>query len=73
MKLVPCASVNIVYSEIMRSEIKCPKFSVVDACVYNQTAKGGMVFGGTADVEVGDKSRGNLWLYTQNSDPYNAP
>jgi hypothetical protein len=50
MRLKPVATVSVVYSEIMRSEVKAPKFSVIDGCVFNQVAKGGTLLGGEAEV-----------------------
>ena len=52
MKLVPCATVNMVYSETPSSYIPAPVFAVSDCCVYNQQAEGGVKFSAASDVHV---------------------
>lgn len=52
MKLVPAATVSVIYSEKMNVEMRKPRFSVVEGCIYNQTGSVEAKIGGTADVEV---------------------
>jgi hypothetical protein len=52
MRLVPSAIVSVVYSEAPKTQIRRPKFSVIDGCVYNQNSIVGVSAGGAANIET---------------------
>lgn len=52
MRLVPSATVSVVYSEAPITTIKAPRLFMGNICVYNQHSDGGLNVSGTADSEV---------------------
>lgn len=59
MNLVPSAVVQVIYSERMSlSGNPLKLFTMKDGCIFNQTAKGGVKTGGTAD-DLGE----SIFLY----------